>query len=154
MLVKLYDVVPLRTWQKIPEPSGQVFSVALTIKLFCKSVGSSRISNSSTWWCHQMETSSALLALCVGNSPVTDEVPSQRPVTRSFDVFFEPRLNKRFIKQSRRRWFEKPSCSSLQWVAVTLWRHDKIFLHHSSLTPKQLGTHGCISALWLLMHWC
>ena len=30
---------------------------------------------------------SALLALCAGNSPVTGEFRSQRPVTRSFDVF-------------------------------------------------------------------
>ena len=36
-----------------------------------------------------METFSALLALCAGNSPVTDEFSSQRPVTRSFDVFFD-----------------------------------------------------------------
>ena len=43
----------------------------------------------STWWRHQMETFSALLALCAGNSPVTGEFPSQRPVTRSFDVFFD-----------------------------------------------------------------
>ena len=35
-----------------------------------------------------METFSALLALCAGNSPVTGELPSQRPVTRSFDVLF------------------------------------------------------------------
>ena len=35
-----------------------------------------------------METFSALLALCAGNSPVTGEFPSQRPVTRSFDIFF------------------------------------------------------------------
>ena len=34
-----------------------------------------------------METFSALLALCVGNSPVSGEFPAQRPVTRSFDVF-------------------------------------------------------------------
>ena len=34
----------------------------------------------------------ALLALCEGNSPVIGEFPSQRPVTRSFDVFFNPRL--------------------------------------------------------------
>ena len=33
-----------------------------------------------------METFSALLALCVGNSPVTGEFPEQRPVTRTFDV--------------------------------------------------------------------
>ena len=31
-----------------------------------------------TWWSHQMETFSALLALCVANSPVTGEFPSQR----------------------------------------------------------------------------
>ena len=36
-----------------------------------------------------METFSALLALCAGNSPVTGEFPSQWPVTRSFDVFFD-----------------------------------------------------------------
>ena len=40
-----------------------------------------------------MEIFSALLALCAGNSPVTGEFRSQRPVTRSFDVFFELRLN-------------------------------------------------------------
>ena len=36
-----------------------------------------------------METFSALLALCAENSPVTGEFPSQRPVTRSFDIFFD-----------------------------------------------------------------
>ena len=40
------------------------------------------------WWRHQMETFSALLAICAGNSPVTGEFPAQRPVTRSFDVLF------------------------------------------------------------------
>ena len=39
----------------------------------------------STWWRHQMETFSASLAICAGNSPVTGEFPAQRPVTRSFD---------------------------------------------------------------------
>ena len=38
------------------------------------------------WWRHQMETFSALLAICAGNSPVPGEFPTQRPVTRSFDV--------------------------------------------------------------------
>ena len=41
-----------------------------------------------SWWRHQMETFSSLLAICAGNSPVTGEFPAQRPVTRSFDVFF------------------------------------------------------------------
>ena len=67
------------------------------------------------WWRHQKETFSALLALCAGNSPVTGEFPSQRPVTRSFDVFFGLCLNKRLSKQSWGWWFKTPSRS--------LWRH-------------------------------
>ena len=43
------------------------------------------------WWRHQMETFSALLAICVGNSPAIGEFPSQRPVTPIFDVFFDLR---------------------------------------------------------------
>ena len=39
-------------------------------------------------WRHQMETFSALLAICAGNSPVTGEFPAQSPVTRSMDDFF------------------------------------------------------------------
>ena len=31
----------------------------------------------NTWWRHQMETFSALLAICAGNSPVTDEFLAQ-----------------------------------------------------------------------------
>ena len=45
-----------------------------------------------------METFSALLAICAGNSPVTGEFPSQRPVKQSFDAFFDLRLNKRLSK--------------------------------------------------------
>ena len=63
------------------------------------------------WWRHQMEAFSALLAL----SLVTGVFPSQRPVTRSFGVFFDLRLNKRLNKKSRCRWFEMPSLS--------LWRN-------------------------------
>ena len=51
---------------------------------------------------------STLLALCEGNPPTTCGFPSERPVTRSFDVFFYLRLNKRLSKQSRHRWFETP----------------------------------------------
>ena len=50
-------------------------------------------------WRHQTETFSALLAICAGNSPVTGEFPAQRPVTRSFDDFFDLRLNKQLSKQ-------------------------------------------------------
>ena len=47
-----------------------------------------------------METFSALLDLCAGNSPITGEFPAQRPVTRSFDVLLDLRLNKQLSKQS------------------------------------------------------
>ena len=69
-------------------------------------------------WRHQMETFSALLALCVGNSPVPGEFPSQRPVTRSFGVFFDLRLNKHLSKQSWGWWFETTLCS--------LWHHCNV----------------------------
>ena len=52
------------------------------------------------------------MALCAGNSPVTGEFPSQRPVTRSF---VDLHLNERLSKQSWGWWSETPSCS--------LWRH-------------------------------
>ena len=69
----------------------------------------------STWWRHQMETFSVFLALCEGNSLVTGEVTTQRPVTQSFVVFFDLRPNKRLSKQSWCWWSETPSRS--------LWRH-------------------------------
>ena len=54
-------------------------------------------------------------------------IPTQRPVMWGFDSFFYLRLNKRLIKQSRRRWFETQSRS--------LWRHCNVsnFLHISSV---------------------
>ena len=53
-----------------------------------------------------MEIFSELLAICAGNSPVTGEIPAQRPVTQTFDAFFDLRLNKRLGKQSWGSWFE------------------------------------------------
>ena len=64
-----------------------------------------------------METFSALLVICAGNSPVPGEFPAQRPVTRSFDVFFGLRLNKRLSKQPWGWWFET--------LSRPLWRHRK-----------------------------
>ena len=56
----------------------------------------------TTWWRHQMETFSALLALCAGNSSFTGEFPTQRPATRSFEVSFDVRLNQHLSNQWRR----------------------------------------------------
>ena len=44
-----------------------------------------------------METFSTSLAICAGNSLVTGEFPTQRPVTRSFDVFFDLRLKNGWV---------------------------------------------------------
>ena len=66
-----------------------------------------------------MEAFSALLAICAGNSPVTGEFTAQMPVTRSFDIFFDLRLNKRLSKQSWGWLFETPLGS--------LWRHSDGF---------------------------
>ena len=68
------------------------------------------------WWRHPIETFSALLAICAGNSPVTGEFPAQRAVTQSFDVFFQLHLNKWLSKQSWGWWFETPWRQS--------WRHS------------------------------
>ena len=81
-----------------------------------------------TRWRHQMETFSTLLALCAGNSPVTGEFPSQRPVARRFDVFFDLRSNKRLSKHSWGWWFETPS--------RPLWRHCYDAIQHEVLQPR------------------
>ena len=70
-------------------------------------------------WRHQMEAFSALLAICAGNSPVPAEFPTKRPVTWSFGVFFDLRLNKGLSKQSGGWWFETPS--------RPLWRHSNVY---------------------------
>ena len=70
------------------------------------------------WWRHQMETFFALLAIDMGNSPVSGEFPAQRLVTRSFIVVFDLRLNKQLSKQSWGWWFETLPC--------LLWRHCNV----------------------------
>ena len=50
-----------------------------------------------SWWRHQMKAFSVSLALCAGNSAVTAEFPSQRPVKQSFDVFFDLPAKKSWV---------------------------------------------------------
>ena len=79
----------------------------------------------SPWWRHQMETFSALLAICAGNSPVPGEFPGQRPVTWSFDVFFDLRLNKHLSKQS---WGWR-----IETLSRPLWRHYNTPAHYTCI---------------------
>ena len=91
----------------------------------------------SSRWRHQMETFSALLAICAGNSPVPGEFPTQRPVTRSFGVFLDLRLNKRLRKQSWGWWLET--------LSRPLWRHCNAFGKISDTLA-----HGTLSISWSL----
>ena len=69
-------------WTSIPSYINTHACVDHIRHVFCSMI---------SWWRHQMETFSVWLA---------GEFPAQRPVTRSFDVFFDLRLNKRLSKQS------------------------------------------------------
>ena len=82
-----------------------------------------------SWLRHQMETFSALLAPCAENSPVTGEFHAQRPVTRSFDILFDLRLNKRLSKQSWGWWFET--------LSRPLWRHSNVSSLSFKTSPKE-----------------
>ena len=85
------------------------------------------------WWRHQMESFPALLALCAVNSPVPGEFPSQRPVTRSFKVFFDLCLNKRLGKQPWGWWFETPPYPWIRHSNVRLTQHITTAVTHRSV---------------------
>ena len=87
-----------------------------------------------TWWRHLMETFSALLAICAGNSLVSGEFPAQRSVTRNFGVFFDLRLNKRLSKQSWGWWFET--------LSHPLWRHRNEYTEIIVLEYVQTVIHN------------
>ena len=60
------------------------------------------------------------------------EFPTQRPVTRSFNVFFDLRLNKPLSKQSWGWWFETQSpslwrhCNELFQIVINHWSSDRL----------------------------
>ena len=90
-----------------------------------------RVPTSESWWRHQMETFSALLAICAGNSPVPGE--GQWRGALMFSAF-----DKRLRKQSWVWWLETLLCP--------LWRHCNdismhpvINSHHRNKNPTFLG---------------
>ena len=106
------------------------------------------------WWRHQMEAFSALLAIYAGNSSITGEFPAQRPVTRSFDIFFDLSPNERLSKQSWGCWFETSWCP--------LWRHSNVQTTFSNafsgmkLYKFRLRFHWTLFArvqLTIFQHW-
>ena len=98
----------------LPEPkTSPIINKTLTSKF------------SASWWRNQMEIFSVLLSICAWNSPVSGEFPAPRPVTRSFDVFFDLRLNERLSKHSWGWWLETPS--------YPLWRHSYVFQQNTNV---------------------
>ena len=71
----------------------------------------------------QLIAIAALLAICAGNS--------QRPVVRSFDVFFDLRLNKRLSKQCWGWRFET--------LSRPLWRHCNVYKLIIAMTEADYG---------------
>ena len=81
--------------------------------------------------------------LC-GKSPVTGELSAQKPVTRSFDVFFGLRMDKRLSKQGWDWWFGTPS--------RPLWRHcnaqkDTLFLPPERCLLEKTGSKDDLSTI-------
>ena len=98
---------------------------------------------------------SALLVLCAGNSAVTGEFPSQRLLSRSFHLFFDPRLNKRLSKQSRRRRLETLSRS----LCVTLIMYRKSFASFLNESTRYVNrihpeTPAIPPSLFLVLFFC
>ena len=84
-----------------------------------------------------METIAALLAICAGNSPVTGEFPAQRPVMRSFDVFFDLCLNKQF-----------KFLLNIPWCSMVALRS----IYHNTLRSQTFSQSPCttlVAGIWL-----
>ena len=103
----------------------------------------------TSWWRHQMETFSALLALCEGKPPVIGGFP-HKCQWRGAMMF--SLINKRLNKHSRRRWLGTSSPS--------LWSHCNVHAEafssppHSKKWLEQLSIvyHSTMGTL-IWIHW-
>ena len=110
-----------------------------------------------------METFSASLAICVGNSPATGEFPAQRPVSRSYDVFFDLRLNKRLSKHSWCWWFETSSRPLWRQCNVKTYFLENVTTSGSKLSHRVMiadhseqvinGTFQIIHDVYIIFLW-
>ena len=92
----------------------------------------------SSWWRHQMETFSALLDICAGNSPVPGEFSAQRPVTRIFDVFL--------ICVWINGWVNNRAAGDLRRYRahydVTVMMNERLYWFMTRLSIKPIKKHG------------
>ena len=93
-------------------------------------------------------------------------IPAQRPVTRSFDVFFDLRLNKRLSKQAWGWWFETPTyslwrqCNVMANVSITnawvnpswpMWRHTCGSILFQEIACCLMAPSHCLTQCWLIV---
>ena len=90
-----------------------------------------------SWWRHQMETFFPRYWPFVRGIHRSRWIPPQRPVTRSFDVFFDLRPNKRLSKQRLVIWYAIPPIMT------------SLLLHWNWRSPKPLGTVESCRCGWL-----
>ena len=82
--------------------------------------------------------------------------PTRRPVTRSFDVFFDLRLNKRLCKQSWGWLFQTPShqlwrhCNEASKPCSILWGEST---SDRAFTPKRANDKEIVSIPWHVLVW-
>ena len=109
-------------------PSDNVIKIPITAKQQALSFGAYQSTNplsthwdrvTHTWWRHQMEAFSALLAFGAGNSRYR-WIPHTKASDAENWCFFYLCLNQQLSKQWRRRWFETPSLS--------LWRNCNVYV--------------------------
>ena len=98
----------------------------------------------NSWWRYQMEIFCRVTGPLWRESTGGGGFPSQRPVKRSFDSGFDLHLNKRWSKQSRRRWFETPSRPSLLYREHVL-QHHPLDRYHIYVSPSNCGIQCNIS---------
>ena len=92
---------------------------------------------------------------------VTGEFPAQRPVTRSFDVFFDQRPNKLLSKHSWGWWFETPSrpwwrhCNGLIWELISWLFSYGTMKHEPNRHFAEVFNCIFLNELlpWLRFHW-
>ena len=135
LIVSLASVLIIRMCtcaSSAPEPTCVLLPVSLLYSVKVRS-----------WWRHQIETFSPLLAICAGKSPATGDFPTQMPVTRSFDVFFDLRLYKRLSKQPWGGWIETPSrpfwrhCNDFADIGQMAWFPDQDYDILESFAPTR-----------------
>ena len=121
------------TWENIQYlmqfncPSNVISSAVLFTNSYWRNVPwMNEMDKILAWRRNQMEAFSVLLALCERNPTVTGGFPSQKPVTPSFDIFFDLRLNKRWNKT-----MEVPAISDTHYCDVIM---DAVASQITSLT--------------------